>query len=260
MTANPFESSLEPASLSTKKKPSVAWRIGRTLLVIAGILFLIALFLPISRGGGARHAARRAGCINNARQIGLALLNYESVNGQFPPAYTVDADGNRLHSWRTLILPYIEEGALFETIDLTKPWDDPANAEARETYVTPYVCPSSSEGDFHTHYLALVGPNHVLRDSEGRKFEEIMESLDEGSSHIAMIMEAPVGKAVHWMEPRDADAEFLNRLKADEIELNHDSIFIVGFMDNHTIGFTPEGLDLIRREKPIVTAAEHETL
>ena len=259
MTANPFESSLQPANLATTRKPSVAWRIGGTLLVIIGILFLIALFLPVTRGGG-RPVALRVGCINNARQIGLALLNYEMAKGHFPPAYSVDSDGNRLHSWRTLILPYIEEQALYDSIDLTKPWDDPANAHARETYVSPYVCPSSSEGDFHTHYLALVGPNHVLRDSKGRKFEEIKESLDEGSRHIAMIMEAPVGKAVHWMEPRDADAEFLNRLKKDEVEFNHDGVFIVGFMDNRTLGFTREGLELIRREKPIVTGGEQDSM
>ena len=45
-------------------------------------------------------------CVNNLKQIALALHNYEEVYKVLPPAYTVDAQGRPLHSWRTLILPY----------------------------------------------------------------------------------------------------------------------------------------------------------
>ena len=72
-------------------------------------------------------------CANNLKQIALALRNYESVYHALPPAYTVDAEGKPLHSWRTLILPYLEQQALYDKIDLSKPWDDPANKEAYET-------------------------------------------------------------------------------------------------------------------------------
>ncbi|MEL7264459.1 MAG: DUF1559 domain-containing protein [Planctomycetota bacterium] len=67
-------------------------------------------------------------CSNNVKQIGLGLANYHASWNSFPPAYTVDANGNRLHSWRTLILPYVEQQPLYDRIDLTKPWDDPAHA------------------------------------------------------------------------------------------------------------------------------------
>jgi prepilin-type N-terminal cleavage/methylation domain-containing protein len=82
------------------------------LVVLAIIALLIALLLPATRS--ARGAAHRAQCVNNLRQIILALRNYELTHKAFPPAYTVDADGRPLHSWRTLILPYIEQEALYK--------------------------------------------------------------------------------------------------------------------------------------------------
>src|SRR5579864_1381633 len=89
-------------------KPSSAR--GFTLLelvvVVIIIVVLIALLLPAIRSSGP--AARRAQCTNNLKQIALALSNYEQANSALPPAFTVDAEGKPLHSWRTLILPYLE--------------------------------------------------------------------------------------------------------------------------------------------------------
>lgn len=55
----------------------------------------------------ARDSSQRMQCSSNVKQIALAVLNYESAYKQLPPAYTVDAEGKRLHSWRTLILPFM---------------------------------------------------------------------------------------------------------------------------------------------------------
>src|SRR5258708_3361414 len=75
------------------------------LAVLSIIGLLIGLLLPAPRS--ARPAARRAQCNNNLKQIALALQNYEQAHKALPPAYTVDAEGRPLHSWRTLILPYL---------------------------------------------------------------------------------------------------------------------------------------------------------
>src|SRR5262245_5824738 len=112
------------------------------LLVVLGIIAaLFALLLPATRT--ARPAARRAQCENNLKQIALALLNYEQDYHALPPAHTVDANGRPLHSWRTLILPYLEHEALYRTIDLSKPWNHPANAKALGTSVSIFRCPES---------------------------------------------------------------------------------------------------------------------
>src|SRR5262249_50192721 len=71
---------------------------------------LVALLLPAVQS--AREAVRRAQCVNNLKQIALAMHNYESANGHFPRA-VVDKDGKRLLSWRVAILPYLEQQGLY---------------------------------------------------------------------------------------------------------------------------------------------------
>jgi prepilin-type processing-associated H-X9-DG protein len=139
-------------------------------------------------------------CGNNLKVIGLALHNYEMTYGCLPPGYTVDADGKRLHSWRTLILPFLEQQALYEKIDLSKPWDDPANKEALETYVNTYDCPSVEYERSHTTYLAVVGPNTCFPGSKPRQFSEITD--DKGLT--LMVIEVGSTQSVPWMSPYDA--------------------------------------------------------
>ncbi len=139
-----------------------------------------------------REAARRNQCLSQLKQLSLALLNYEADHGEFPPAYTVDAEGNRLHSWRTLILPYCDDTALFESIDLSKPWDDPANAEARETVVEYYQCPSAIHEEGLTTYLAVVGPECAFAGSVPRKLSEIKD----GPSDTIAVVDVDADRAV----------------------------------------------------------------
>lgn len=99
----------------------------------AGIVFLILLYggclVCLERLAGAqsvREAARRVSCLNNLRHIELALHNYHNAHGCFPPAYIVDESGRPMHSWRVL-LPYLEQEALYDQYDFSEPWDGPNN-------------------------------------------------------------------------------------------------------------------------------------
>jgi len=248
MSDNPFESTLSVSRHPRKK----TWGgfFAKLFLIGLALFFVMALLLPgFSRGRYARSAARRAGCINNMRQVGLAILNYESANGELPPAYTVDDDGNRLHSWRTLILPYIEEGDLYDSIDLTKSWDDPANAHAREATISPYRCPASELDDSQTTYLAVVGPDRAFSGSEARKWTDAAEA---GSSNTLMLVEMPSDKSVHWMSPYDTDLGGLSELNEDS-EANHDEMLTTCFLDNHTqmvyLGDMEDFLECVREFK-----------
>jgi hypothetical protein len=170
------------------------------VLAVLGIIGLgVCLFLPAVRS--AREPARRNSCTNKLHQIAIALQNYADVYRALPPAYTVDADGKPLHSWRTLILPYLEEEQLYKTIDLTKPWDDPANAEACKTSLHAYQCPSSSNDDNRTTYVAVLTPNSCFRPTEPRKLSEITDDASE----TLMVIEVDTEHAVPWMSPVDAD-------------------------------------------------------
>jgi len=93
------------------------------VFVCGGIL--VALLLPAVQS--AREAARRAQCSNNLKQIALAFHNYHDTYRTFPPAYIPDEDGNPKHSWRVLILPFLEQRALYEQYNFDEPWDSPNN-------------------------------------------------------------------------------------------------------------------------------------
>ncbi len=198
MSVNPYDSPL--AQNSPPVQPKYVWRfrLWELLAVVGIIALLVAMLLPNVRF--AREAARRSQCGNNLKQIGLALHNYHDEYGAFPPAYTVDANGKPLHSWRTLILPYLEQASLYEKIDLTKPWDDPANQFARDTKVCTYQCPSADTPEGKTAYLAIVGPGSCLQATTGRKLAEITDS----TAATLMVFEVDPEHAVHWMSPEDA--------------------------------------------------------
>ena len=110
------------------------------LVVIAIIAVLIALLLPAVQS--AREAARRAQCVNNLKQIGLAMHNYASANGGFPPAAIVDPRGKPLLSWRVAILPYLDANPLYAKFKLDEPWDSPHNKELLKYMPAVYGCPS----------------------------------------------------------------------------------------------------------------------
>src|SRR6185369_10304139 len=119
--------------------------------------------------------SRRMQCSNNLRQIALALQNYESTYHALPPAYTVDAEGKPLHSWRTLLLPYLDQAPLYNTIDLSKPWDDPVNTKASNMPMPVYNCPSDVGPQTHTVYLASVGSTGCFCPTEPRRLSEITD-------------------------------------------------------------------------------------
>ena len=126
-----------------------------------------------------------------------------------PPAYTVDAKGRPLHSWRTLILPYLEQEPLYQTIDLSKPWNDPANAKALETLIPEYRCPGAMGPQNTTTYLAIVALNGCLSPKESRRLDEITDS----HASTLMVIEAGEEYAIPWMAPADADESLVLSLR-----------------------------------------------
>ncbi len=176
------------------------------VLAILGVLF--AFLSPLHRGVGARHAARHTQCKNNLKQIGLALHNYHDTYGAFPPVYTVDADGKPLHSWRTLLLPYMDQQPLYNRIDFTKPWDDPVNVAALKDHPWPYpyyLCPEVKGQQDHTTYMAVVTPQSCLRRGASCSLKDITD----GTSNTLLVIEVDAEHAVPWMSPNDVDEALL---------------------------------------------------
>ena len=169
------------------------------VLVCGGIL--MALLLPAVQA--AREAARRMQCSNNLRQIGLALHSYEAANHCFPPAFIPDEDGRPMHSWRVLILPYLDQEALYREYRFDEPWDSPHNSALASRMPSVYRCPSESESDgLDTSYAMIVGPHAFSDGPTPRKRDDIKD----GASNTIMVAEAS-GAGINWLEPRDLDTD-----------------------------------------------------
>jgi prepilin-type processing-associated H-X9-DG protein len=157
---------------------------------------LIALLLPAVQS--AREAARRAQCVNNEKQIGLAMHNFHSSNNVFPKPAITDKDGKPLLSWRVAILPYIEHKDLYDRFKLDEPWDSPHNKALLKEMPTTYLCPSRSyKGDYTTTYQLMVGPGAMF-EKDG---ETGIQHITDGTSNTIMVLEAET--PVPWSKPDD---------------------------------------------------------
>ncbi|WZO98358.1 DUF1559 domain-containing protein [Isosphaeraceae bacterium EP7] len=114
------------------------------LVVISIIAVLIALLLPAVQS--AREAARRAQCVNNLKQFGLALHNYHDVNGAFPigNAMNVATNDKTNLSQHTRLLPFMEQTVIANSINFNLNSTMPGNSTALVTSVGIFVCPSDS--------------------------------------------------------------------------------------------------------------------
>ncbi|MEO2044953.1 MAG: DUF1559 domain-containing protein [Pirellulales bacterium] len=110
------------------------------LVVIAIIGILVALLLPAVQA--AREAARRTQCLNQCRQIGLAIHQFHDIKKMLPPSRIDDT----FLTWAGVILPYIEQVAIGDLIDPLVRFDDQP-VEVRETPIELYLCPSRQHED-----------------------------------------------------------------------------------------------------------------
>lgn len=138
-----------------------AFTLVELLVAIAIIGVLVALLLPAVQA--AREAARRMKCVANEKQIVLALHNYHDIHKQFPinvsshPDYTRTA---KQGSWHSAILPFIEQQALFNRIDVNLPIGDidnrNTNTDVAQTPVKIFLCPSDD-----TKGGVMIGTRYV---------------------------------------------------------------------------------------------------
>ena len=184
------------------------------LVVIAIIAVLIALLLPAVQS--AREAARRAQCVNNLKQLGLAAHNYLSTHTVFPAqslANRADATGSWSVSWGDLILNQIEGGSMYNSLNFSLEMTNGANTTVGFSYVGTYLCPSESTkarpGDpWAPHnYAANVGGPGTIKQWTGTIVPGKnpwynnsnnaggigVESILDGTSNTAMFSEHLIG-------------------------------------------------------------------
>lgn len=138
---------------------------------------------------------------NNLKHIALALHNYHSALGEFPPAYKMGKDGNGDHkvSWRVLILPFLEEQALYDQYKFDEPWDSPNNKRVTAQMPRAFRALGSKAAPTETDYFVIVGENTAFQAEKGRHFRD----FTDGTSNSLLVVESR--KAVHWAKPSDIE-------------------------------------------------------
>ena len=143
-----------------------AFTLIELLVVIAIIAVLIALLLPAVQA--AREAARRAQCVNNLKQLGLALHNYHDVNGSFPigQGLNVATGSTNNISAQSRLLPFLEQGVLANAINFNFTSTNAANSTGLVTSVNTFLCPSDAQnslptGDAGINYRVNYGTSIV---------------------------------------------------------------------------------------------------
>lgn len=140
-----------------------AFTLVELLVVIAIIGILVALLLPAVQA--AREAARRSECTNNLKQLSLAIHNYHDAFQRFPAA------GTNGHSVHSRILPYIEQGNIYNLVRFDRSINDPLNDVPRFTRVGAFLCPSDPDKlptllGGRTNYVANMGVNIMYSTSD----------------------------------------------------------------------------------------------
>jgi hypothetical protein len=136
------------------------------------------------------------------KQLALAMINYaDDHNGRLPPAVVYGEDGQPLHSWRVLILPYMEQQELYDQFKLDEPWDSPHNVALLEKMPATYAPPPgkiSKVPAYHTVCHVFVGRGAAFEDQEGLRFPA---EFTDGTSQTILVIEA--GEPVPWTKPQD---------------------------------------------------------
>jgi prepilin-type N-terminal cleavage/methylation domain-containing protein len=202
------------------------------LVVIAIVGVLVALVVPAVQQ--ARETARQTSCRNNLKQIGLALHNYHSGHGLLPPSSTSDVEqggwivvpqSRHIHSWLSLVLPYLDQANLHDQIDFDLSSMSPVNLLVAEQLPAMYRCPSYTGASFSTdenytrfsercaitNYAAMgstdvghmYGQNSRLLAPNGTMYplsSTRLGNLIDGASNTILVCETREEKMMVWTD------------------------------------------------------------
>jgi prepilin-type processing-associated H-X9-DG protein/prepilin-type N-terminal cleavage/methylation domain-containing protein len=137
----------------------LGYTLTELLVVIAIIGLLIALLLPVVQA--AREAARRSQCVNNLKQLSLAVQGYSDAHGALPPAAATGREWSNNFSMKVRVLPFIDQAALFHSMNMSFFQESAPNATNLTTMVDAFLCPSDSNVPCGTYDVSGPGPRQI---------------------------------------------------------------------------------------------------
>jgi hypothetical protein len=181
---------------------------------------------------GLESQTRRQRNIKRFTQIVTAMLNYHDTYKSFPPADKHrDEEGKPKLSWRVYLLPYLNQGQLYDEFHLDEPWDSPHNKQLLEKMPDIYrstsffVPPEGAVKTGYTTFQAPVGEDTVFGNTTPTK----MSNVADGMSHTIVLVEVVPERAVPWTAP--ADYEFDPDNPAAGIQMGDEGRWLVAVAD-----------------------------
>lgn len=192
----------------------------RLRTLIGGVsVAAIVLGFAIQMRASALRQARQSACDGNLSRITTALVQYNDYFGVLPPAYTTDKHGRRLHSWRVLLLPFIDRGDLYARFALDQPWDSAYNSRLLHKMPPEYQCHNDTTAKpWETSYLVAVASKTAFPGKRAFSLSGLKKPLSE----LALVAEVHRSR-ISWSEPNDIDLSTvdLNDLIAQLHEQSH---------------------------------------
>ena len=205
----------------SKPKPTT---IGEGCVMAMVVLVLLVLLVPAVQYP--HEPSRSDLSLNNLKWIELALLNYHDANKHFPPPYVTDDEGNKLYSWRVLILPYVEGDTIHKRFHYDEPWDSPHNKQfltEMDLFSSPRVS-NSEDAPGMTNYVAVVGPETMWQPDK----KVSLRDITDGTSKTINLLEI-ARNDVYWSEPVDVTTDQAVRLltgRLDGFEFVREGYFV----------------------------------
>lgn len=162
-------------------------------------------------------SARFVAAKNQLKQLGLAIHNFHESHGILPPAAIIGPDGKPWHSWRVLLLPYLEEFELYDEYRFDEPWDGPNNKKLLDRMPEWYRDPARSDEDpSHAHVVAVAGPKTAFvtakfsveqppRQFNARSLSGAIGFRDvtDGTVNTLALGYVAAGRDIPWTKPED---------------------------------------------------------
>lgn len=222
------------------------------LINIVAVLALIVAFSPAIQA--ARETGGALDCPHRLRILMISLHSYHDEFDKLPPAHIPDTNGNSMHSWRVLILPFVELKELHTSYNFNEPWNGPNNRNLAPHLPPLYRCPGPGwRHEVQPSYFLVTGPGSLFSGSETPSLSEVTGS----HAKTIVTIEAPV-QGKNWMEPKDVTIdEAIEILKSDELGScegcfirNSIEDFFYDYVPGHHVGFADGTVGFIPSSAP----------